>query len=254
MKLSIRGILVGGTAVVFVVAGGSFATAQINNAPDSVSKSRIPSCTKLGADAEPYESKIPAIDTHRLVNSGDAAIAATVLAVSEQHWNSADGKQWCNPEDPSLWDGSSPRRVETQLREVQLKATEILFSSEKLKVSVGDTLTVLVPGDAPKGTRVEIGSELNVEPAEFNRVPEAGATGIFVLRSQTASYKEGLRPAIGFEHGGMGVWRVAGERAVSPVPGRDAPVRDLKQRVVSDRKSGSAGARKIEKSTINPLG
>ncbi len=210
----------------------------------------------LPAAPSVYENPLGTVDLglvsiKDLVNTSDAAVIATVRAVSAPKWNSDSGSVWTsNPNDPN------PKKAQPfQYRVVTLQITQVLFGSSALDPAAGGTVDVKVYGSG-SNTGAMIGGDANDRWNQIAGPFAAGARQLLLLESVEFPMQSGPTPSVVVNHDRYGHWVISGSTAQRMVVGRTVPLQPLEARITTER----AAVQKNEtpdqaaKSATNPLG
>lgn len=248
-------IVVTGMAIMVVVAGIGAGVAAQTSPGSNQGYGASTGCVRAAQMAGRAETPLTGLND--LVSQSDAAIIATVSAISLPRWNSSTGDAWCTTDN----EPGTRHALAFQYRNVTLDLKETLFASERIDTNQKQ-LTVSIPGDgqltSEPADRARItGEGFDVSTYEFSEnIIHLGETALLLLRREQVDTKEGISELINVSSAALGKWNVSSGRATSPVPNRDADSFALKQRIKDERAAGRKKLTEDEqrKSAINPLG
>ncbi len=188
---------------------------------------------------------------NRLVNTSDAAVIATVEAVSAPRWNSASGNVWVSdPNDPN------PQKAQPfQYRDVTLQVRRVLFGSTSLAPVAESTIDVKVYGSG-QNTGAMVNGDPNDRWNQMSGPFTPGDTQLVFLISVDFPMQSGPTPAVVLNQDAYGHWVIDGPTAQSAIAGRSVSVQDLQSRIATERAAGlrQETPDQASKSQINPLG
>lgn len=241
-------------AVVAVAAGLSLVVVGCGAGKETTIGAASP--PTLPAPQSVYEDPSQTIDLgllsiNHMVNSSDAAVIATVNAVSAPKWNSDNGSVWIS--DPNNPD---PQKAQPfQYRGVTLQINQVLFASSGLNPAVGSTIDVKVYGSGAN-TGAMIGGDPNDRWNQIAGPFTAGDTQLLFLTNVDFPMQSGPTPSVVLNHDLYGHWIVVGSTAQSTVTGRTVPLQDLKNRIAAERAAGlqQETPDQASKTETNPLG
>ena len=249
-----RSLIAFGCAILLIACGDS---ADSNLGTDSsttaLSQDAFPVCLKERT-GEPNNGVVIQAPFNATVNSNDASLIGEVVSVTESQYNSADGKAWCDPNDPALF-RPGEKIAETRLFHMRFSVREVIFDSPALPVLPNQELELVYPGPVGSEASIRVGSQF--VPRDEAAAPYAVGSQILVmLVNKPVSYKEGPKTQPVVEDGAFNQWKISESQAVSRIPGRSASLSELKSRIRDERRIGGRqlSPEEAERTVINPLG
>jgi hypothetical protein len=205
-----------------------------------------------------YVTERDRMGINQIANISEAAIVGQITAISSARWNSKDGAKWC-PDD----DGDVAPIV---YRDVTVKVTETIYTSEGLAPRGGDEIVVRSFGDGrttgEEAFRFNDGRVLR--EGEVDGHFEVGKEALLVLslldHFPTESGLEVVNQVTGSWGGN---WEIDREQnlARSVEAERTVPFRALVERLVKEREIGRQAARDpgttkdpLAENTVSPSG
>ena len=189
-----------------------------------------------------------------LVNQSDLVIIGEVESVGNARWNSASGEQWCSPDRESKVMASEQQKHAFRYRPVVIRVSEVIFDRAN-KVQVGEKVELVFPPPGGANKKWELADRVSVSVETRNATPPVGSQVIQVADRKSLEFEASNSEVLSADLGSLGWWAISSEIAMSEIPGRTAPLDQLRKRLLDLRDAGpiSVNNEAAEKSRVNPL-